>query len=186
MYEFVTPTINSLWKEPNLSIIVTSVLRNVASKRRTPVRMELSGFSDEDSDKFINEELGYSNPELKRKLSKTLQSLPLAMVQAVQYIVDQRNLKSLKGKSYGIEEFLDEFNNQKTSLEILDYKLEENEKTIFTTVKMCSAKIQTLEVGEDTVTLLHILSYLDPDGIPLSFLERPFRIAEGSLELLQN
>jgi Cdc6-like AAA superfamily ATPase len=42
MHEFVTPTptINSLWKQPDLFIIVTSVLRNVASKRRTAVLMD--------------------------------------------------------------------------------------------------------------------------------------------------
>jgi hypothetical protein len=186
MHEFVAPIMNSLWKEPNLFFIVTSVLRNVASKRRTAVLMELGGFSDEDSDKFINEGLGYSNPELNQKLSKTLQSLPLAMDQAVQYIVDQKNLTSFKGKAYGIEDFLEEFENQKSAMGILDYKLEENEKTIFTTVKMCSAKIQALEGGEDTVTLLHILSYLDPDGIPLSFLEELIRNVEGTVEHLQD
>jgi hypothetical protein len=53
------------------------------------------------------------------------------MDQAVEYIVDQRNLKSLKDKSYGIEEFLDELNNQKTSLEILDYKLDRKMKRPF-------------------------------------------------------
>jgi hypothetical protein len=185
MHELVPPIINSLWKEPNLFFIVTSVLRNVASKRRTAVLMELSGFSDEDCDTFINCGLGYSNPELNRKLYQTLQSLPLAMDQAVQYIVDQSN-NSLNGKAYGIEDFLEEFENQKSAMEILDYKLEENEKTIFTTVQMCSAKIQALEGGEDTVTLLHILSYLDPDGIPLSFLEELIGIVEGSVEHLQN
>jgi hypothetical protein len=186
MHELVAPIINSFWKEPSLFFIVTSVLRNVASKRRTAVLIELSGFSDEDSDKFINEGLGYSNPELNRKLSKTLQSLPLAMDQAVQYIVDQKNSKSLNGKAYGIEDFIEEFKNQKSAMGILDYKLEENEKTIFTTVKMCSAKLQALESGEDTLTLLHILSYLDPDGIPLSFLKELIRIVEGTVEHLQN
>jgi hypothetical protein len=185
MHELVAPLISTLSKELNLFIIVTSVRRNVTSNRRTAVLMELNGFSNKDADKFINEGLDSSNPQLNRELSATLQSLPLAMDQAVQYIVDQRN-NSLIGKTYGIEDFLEEFNNQKTSLEILDYKLEENEKTIFTTVKMCSAKIQALESGEDTVTLLHILSYLDPDGIPLSFLEALIRIVEGTLEHLQN
>jgi hypothetical protein len=186
MHEFVAPTMNALWKEPNLFIIITSVLRNVASKRRTAELMELKGFSDEDSDIFINERLRNSKAELNGKLSATLQGLPLAMDQAVQYIVDQRNLKSLKGKVYGIEKFLDEFSDQKSAMEILDYKLEENEKTIFTTVKMCSDRIQALEDGENTVTLLHILSYLDPDGVPLPFLEGVIRITERTLDFLQN
>jgi hypothetical protein len=185
MHELVAPIINCLWKEPNLFFIATSVLTNVASKRRRAVLMALGGFSDEDSDKFINEGLENSSPELNRKMSKTLQGLPLAMDQAVQYIVDQKNSKSFKGKAYGIEDFLEEFGNQKSAMGILDYKLEENEKTIFTTVKMCSAKIQAFEGGEDTVTLLHILSYLDPDGIPLSFLEELIHIVEGTVEHLQ-
>jgi hypothetical protein len=187
MHEFVTPTISRLGKEPNLFIIVTSVRRNVTSKRRTAVLMELRGFSDEDADTFINKGLGNtttSNPKFTRELAKALQNLPLAMNQAAQYIVDQRN-KSLKGKAYGIEEFLDEFNNQKNAMEILNYELEENEKTIYTTVKMCSDRIQDLERGEETVTLLHILSYLDPDGVPQSFLEGLIRIAEIAVELIQ-
>jgi hypothetical protein len=161
------------------------VLRKVASKRKTAVLLELSGFSDGDADKFIKERLDNSKAELNRELSAALQSLPLAMEQAMEYIVDQRD-HSLKGKAYGIEDFLEEFENQKSAMEILDYKLEENEKTIFTTVKMCSAKIQALENGEEIVTLLHILSYLDPDGIPLSFLEELIRIVEGTVEHFQN
>jgi hypothetical protein len=92
-HDFVAPTINTLIKEPNLFIIVTSVLRNLPKKRRTAVPMELGGFSDDDADKFINEGLHdrNSNPEFNRKLSATLQNLPLAMDQAVQYIRDQRN-----------------------------------------------------------------------------------------------
>jgi hypothetical protein len=185
MHEFVTPTINAVSREPNVFIIVTSVLRKVASKRKTAVLFELSGFSNGDADKFIKERLDNSKAELNRELSAALQSLPLAMEQAVEYIVDQSN-NSLTGKAYGIEEFIEEFKNQKSAMEILDYQLEENEKTIFTTVKMCSAKIQALEGGEDTVTLLHILSYLDPDGIALSFLEELIRIVEGTVEHLQN
>jgi hypothetical protein len=185
MHEFVTPTINAVSKEPNVFIIVTSVLRKVASKRKTAVLLELSGFSDGDADKFIKERLDNRPAELNRELSTTLQSLPLAMDQAVQYIRDQRN-NSFQGNDYGIEEFLEEFNNQKCAMGILDYKLEENEKTIFTTVKMCSAKIQALESGEDTVFLLHILSYLDPDGVSLSFLEGLMCIIEGTMEFLQN
>jgi hypothetical protein len=186
MHELVAPIINSLWKEPNLLIMVTSVRRNVTSNRRTAVLMELSGFSDKDADKFINEALGSNKAELNRELFKTMQNLPLAMDQAVQYIVDQRNSKSLKGKAYGIQEFLEEFNNQKCAMEILDYKLEENEKTIFATVKMCFHRIQAVKSGKDTVTLLHILSYLDPDGVPLSFLEGLMCIVEGPMEFLQN
>jgi hypothetical protein len=184
MHEFVTPTINAVSSEPNVFIIVTSVLRKVASKRKTAVLLELSGFSDGDADKFIKERLDNSKAELNRELSAALQSLPLAMEQAMEYIVDQSN-NSLTGKAYGIEEFVEEFNNQKSAMEILDYKLEENEKTIFTTVKMCSERIQALEDGEDTYTLLHILSYLDPDGVPRSFLEGLIRVVEDTVEFLE-
>jgi hypothetical protein len=41
-------------------------------------------------------------------------------------------------------------------------------------------------LATSAVTLQHILSYLDPDGIPLSFLEELIRIVEGSVEHLQN
>jgi hypothetical protein len=185
MHELVAPLINTLWKEPNLFIIVTSVRRNVSSKRRFAVLMELSGFSDKDADKFINETLGNSEAGLNRELNTTLQSLPLALDQAVQYIEDQRN-NSLKGHTYGIKEFLDEFNNQKHAMEILNYELQENEKTIFTTVKMCCDRIKALVGGEDTVTLLNILSYLDPDGVPLSFLEGIIPFVEVTVEFSQN
>jgi hypothetical protein len=184
-HEHVAPIIDTLCNEPNVFIIVTSVRRNVTRKRRFAVLMELSGFSDKDADKFINETLGNSEAGLNRELYTTLQSLPLAMDQAVQYIEDQRN-NSLKGQTYGIKEFLDEFNNQKRAMEILNYELQENEKTIFTTVKMCCDRIKALEGGEDTVTLLHILSYLDPDGVPLSFLEGLIPFVEGTVEFSQN
>jgi hypothetical protein len=184
MHEFIAPMINTLGKEPSVFIIVTSVLRKVASKRRTAVLMELSGFSDKDADEFIYEMLGNSKAELNRKLCRTLQGLPLAMEQALQCVVDTRD-HSLKGKFYGIEEFLDEYNNQKSAMEFLDYQLEENEKTIFTTMKMLSDIILGLEDGEDTYTLLHILSYLDPDGVPRYFLEGLIRVVEDTVESLE-
>jgi hypothetical protein len=181
-HEFIPPVLNSFQREPSVFIIVTSILRNVATKRRNTVLMELGGFSQEEATEFITQQLGESNNQLSRKLFTTLQGLPLAMEQAVGYITDQR-CQSLKGASYGIQEFLDEFNNQKNAMEILDYELDENEKSIFETVKMCSDRIEALEGGEDTMTLLHVLSYLDPDGIPLSFLERLIRNMDRTIEL---
>jgi hypothetical protein len=181
-HEFIPPVLNSFQSEPSVFIIITSILRNVATKRRNAVLMELMGFSPEEATEFLTQQLGESNNELSRKLFTTLQGLPLAMEQAVGYIVDQRN-HSLKGKAYGIEEFLDEFNNQKSAMDILNYELYQNEKTLFTTLKMCFDRIHGLENGHATTTLLHVLSYLDPDGIPLSFLERLIRNMDRTIEL---
>jgi hypothetical protein len=185
MHEFVTPVVNSLLKEPNVFIILTSILRNVASKRRTAILMELTGFNDEDASKFINERLGNSKEGLARELSKALQGLPLAIDQAVQYILD-RSYESLKGSAYGIQDFLSEYHHRTGAMEILDYELEDNEMTVFTTVKMCLHRIQAFENGEDTVSLLHVLCYLDPDEVPLSFLKRLISIIEGSTEFLES
>jgi hypothetical protein len=185
MHKFVKPFFNCLWKAANVFIVVTSVLRNVASRQSTAVLMKLCGFNEKDSVDFIQERLNDSNVEFAKILSATLQSLPLAMDQAVQYILNQRNSESLKGEAYGIEDFLDEYNNQKIAKEILDYKLVENEKTLFTTVKMCFDRIEALEGGEGTVTLLHSLCYLEPDGIPLSFLVGLICKAEGSVDSLK-
>jgi hypothetical protein len=184
-HEYISTVLSSLSKQPNVFTIVTSVLRNLTNKRSTAALIELTGFTEEDSAEFISKRLGENDPELIQKLSTVLQALPLAIDQAVQYILDERRTNSLKGHAYGIEDFLAKYSHQADATDILDYKLEENEKSVFTTVKMCLERIRALENGNDTVNLLHTLSYLDPDGVPLSFLEGLIRIAEGTHEFLE-
>jgi hypothetical protein len=183
-HELITQVLNSLSKDPNVFIVLTSVLRNIGSKRSTAVLMELTGFTDVDCEEFLKERLGFGNTHVIRKLCRNLQSMPLAMDQTVQYILDKRNV-SLKGEDYGIEDFLAEYHQHNIATQILDYRLVENEKTMYTTVKMCIEKIKGLECGDGSVSLLHILCYFDPDGVPISFLEEIMLSFEGTVELLQ-
>jgi AAA+ ATPase superfamily predicted ATPase len=184
-HQFIPLLLDTLSNEPNVFIILTSVLRSFTDKRNTACPLELTGFTIEDAVKLIRTSECDGNDEFTRKLSATLQGLPLAMTQAVQYIRDRRN-SSFKGKAYGIEDFLAEYHHHNGVTKILDYELVGNEKkTVFTSVKTCLEIVHELENGEDTVTVLHMLSYLDPDGVLVSFLEG-LRPSWNSLEILKN
>jgi hypothetical protein len=169
-HEFIAPVLDFVSKTQNVFIIVTSVLRDLTRNRDNAKLMELSGFSDKDATTFITQRIGDSNIQLVHKLCTTLHCLPLVMNQGVQYIVDQRNL-SLIGFTYGIKDFLTDYHDPLNALEILAYKLEGTESTMFTTVTESLDRIKALEDGCGAVTLLHILSYLDPNGVPVAFLE---------------
>jgi hypothetical protein len=189
-HEFISLVLDFVSKTQNVFIIVTSVLRDLTSNRDNAKLMQLSGFSYEDAVTFITQRIGDSDIQLVQKLCTTLHCSPLVMNQAVQYIVDQRNL-SLMGMTYGIQDFLNDYHDPLNALEILAYELEGNESTIITTVNESLERIRALEDGGGAVTLLHMLSYLDPNGVPVPFLERliltieskvPSRTIEGTIE----
>lgn len=134
-------------------------------------RIKLGGFKSEDALEYVSkalidpEYLHKDSREDKEKLVEKLQKFPLALRQATAHINYQR-----KEGTFYIADYICKYNSFQK--EILDSDLftrdilNEYKETTFTTWRVTVAAINNCEAeGELALTILHIISYFDPEHI---------------------
>ena len=113
-----------------------------------------------------------------------LQRLPLALQQAVAYIMDAY----FPDDEQCVAKYLQEL--QKCAQKLLnDQKFREDcdySFTVLTAWTVSLNRIQTLDGGPQAITAIHYMSYLNPDLISVQFMEKIFEeLTTPSLRLLQ-
>jgi hypothetical protein len=158
--EFV---ITTLIQRRRIKIFVTSRLRNIVGGS-CRILVEVKPLSDTDARTFIHSHLPEEQSrEGVSELCTTLQNHPLALNQAVDYIIHEQLSFNEK---YCIADYLVAFHKQAKSL--LNHKGYGENLTVFNTYQVSAKRIRTKH-GEHAITILHRLAYFDPDGVSLPF-----------------
>lgn len=134
--------------------------------------LELFEFTKEEAMEMVQKGLSFSTSIETVEISKlcdSLQNFPLALQQVIAYIVVKRR-SSLKGKSYGVIDYLKEY--EKTAKNLLGHKLSKlfnkYDKTTLTTWSITTDTItNNFKYGRHAIALLDNLSYLNPDAIEI-------------------
>ena len=144
-------------------ILITSRI----SKWRVGVRvLHLDVLTMDEALEFVGKSITESNctDEGKKLLASTLQCLPLALQQAVAYIRAE-----LSENPNPIRRYLELFESVRLK-ELLHYnhdELDTNEKTTLLTWSVTMNKIQNERVGSLAIRIMNLLSYFEPESIPI-------------------
>jgi len=126
------------------------------------------------SSTFRESTISDEDDEALTALCTSFDGFPLALQQSISYIIQQRRGRSLKGATYGIQDYLEEYEN--TSRKLLDWPMSKffnkYERTTYTTWIVSTKKIKGSEYGNQALALLDTLAYLDPDQIGVEFLKQ--------------
>ncbi len=165
------------------TIVITSRYtrwKNIA----TP--LQLGVFTETEARVFIKTELSImdNNENVQiTELTNLLQSLPLALQQALAYIHSEKTLNS----RFSIQNYIDRFKQKQTSQELLNFDIsrygnDPYSKTILTTWEITLDKIKKQEIiGRKAIETLQMMAYLYPDNIANSiFLQLPNNARLGS------
>ncbi len=141
----------------------------------------LAVLSETEAIEFIKKRLneaGVSDLTDVEKLVTELECLPLALQQAAAYI--ETILQELPGP---ITKYLVLF---KEATELLEFKegLRGNEKTTFITWTVTMNKIQELEFGQLAIRIMNIISYFEPDNIPIIRIFDKFSDKDGVIKVI--
>lgn len=171
--EAILPKASSANKPTILITSRYSNWKNIAD----PLRLDV--FTEEEARVFIKAELSITDNAENAKiteLANLLQSLPLALQQALAYIKSEKILDS----SFSIQNYIDRFKQKQRSQELLDFDLSQHNndlysKTVLTTWEITLEKIkQDKIIGPKAIETLQIMAYLYPDNILNSiFLQLP-------------
>lgn len=155
--------------------IVTS--RNVGVVDYAGEVVDLDVLGNRDAQQFVKGSID-NEPEVEvQKLCSLLHNFPLALQQAIAYIKKQKS-KTLKGQSYKIRDYLDDYKTQKDKL--LDFPLNqiehEHRETTLVTWNVSIDKIEGDEkTGGFAIELLNMMAYFDPDKIHVDLIKKIYR-----------
>jgi hypothetical protein len=175
--------VTALVRLSNVKTFVTSRLRNIFGG--SAVIVEVKPLSVEDAQSYVNKFLPKNrSPELVSQLCVTLQNHPLALSQAVDYIVIEQ-LFSVN-ENFSIENYLKALQSQREKL--LKHKAYDESTTVFHTccITMDAIRKKHGRAGRIAISLLRRLVYFDPDGVPQSvfnqFLSKSILISQPLFE----
>ncbi len=127
----------------------------------------LNVFKEEESFELVKKTLNSNfdtNEEIK-ELHHLLQGLPLALQQALAYI----KLRNDGNEKFNILNYIDLFKEKTKELlefNFSDYSNDPYLKTVYITWQVTLDKVLNYpDFGKDTINILNIISYLDPDNI---------------------
>ncbi|MES2142328.1 MAG: NB-ARC domain-containing protein [Pseudomonadota bacterium] len=132
--------------------------------------LHLGVFTEIEARVFIKTELsimGNAENAQITELANLLQSLPLALQQALAYINSEKILDS----NFSIQNYIERFKQKQRSQELLDFDLSQHSndpysKTILTTWEITLEKIkQDKIIGAKAIETIQIMAYLYPDNI---------------------
>jgi len=140
-HKLSSETISILQGTRNSFVLVTS--QCPLAVRHLGMRLPLEPLASPDAEEFVRKamESREVDDDIKR-LCRLLGNLPLALQQAVAHIRVQK-ISSLKGNSYGVGDYIEEYNEsveqQKT---LLNETLTKEEQTVYNTINMALNKIR--------------------------------------------
>ena len=134
--------------------------------------LQLNVFEEKEAKEFITKSLNLKNDENDVvRLGKETQFLPLALQQAVAYIIMQNKYLNNVGMQFKIDDYLKKYKEK----QILNFIFPDDSdntytKTVFTTWNITLNSIKQKEAGNNAIEILNILSYACPENIPTEIL----------------
>lgn len=181
-------TINA--KKPNI-LITSRIAREYWKQYGIEYGITLNVFTNEESVNFVKEALQITDSSKDNHIQELavdiLHNFPLALQQAVSYIIEQNNwLQRNRNSFYSINNYITDFEVKKKVL--LNYDVYNNidndyTKTTFTTWKITLDKIRNNEkYGQLALDVLYSMAYIAPNNIPVSLFSNIDEIKENDYE----
>ena len=124
----------------------------------------------------LNGKVDASDDDL-RNLAKKLQYFPLALQQAIAYILQEVKARQNTTEKYTIQEYIQALVEKEKAIEQLDFKFEDDygdtyTKTVFTTWEITFDAIKNnKKYGSDAIILLENIAYFAADDIDFDLIK---------------
>lgn len=161
------------WSRRNL-ILVTSRDTSATLQLAPSYSERLTVLESWEAEELVKNCLPEEDDNDVAKLCEVLQCFPLALQQAIAYIVTEQQT-GLDGPAYKIPDFLQTFSRLDEKRKVLGLKLNYTHNYEYPTLVTWDASFAKIkgnsECGHEAEIILELLAFLNPDGVSLTFLE---------------